>query len=60
MPSLIQLLIIAVVLIGAIAIASIVMQKMGWAIPDFVVKIFWIVVCVVIAVLAIRFIASLL
>jgi hypothetical protein len=56
---LIGLLLAAVVIAGAIGILYVVMKVAGIVVPAFVITIFWIVLVVVIAVLAIKYIASL-
>lgn len=53
-------LIVLIVVIGAIAIAYVAARAMGVAIPDWVIKILWIIGIVVVAVVAIRFLATLL
>jgi hypothetical protein len=53
--SLIQLIITAIVLAGVIGIAIIAIRAAGLNIPPWVIQIFWIVVIVVVAVFAIRF-----
>jgi hypothetical protein len=55
----IRLIIVAVVIAGCIGIAYVAAHAAGVAIPGFVITILWIVFAVVVAVLAIRFIASL-
>ena len=51
---------IYIIIIGAcIAITYIALRQFGVVIPAFVIQIFWIVVAVVMAILAIRFIMSL-
>lgn len=52
-------LIMIVVIIGAIAIAYVVTNAVGIAIPAFIITILWIVLAVVIGVVAIKFIWSL-
>lgn len=54
-----SLLIFAVIVIGACAIAYIACKAMGVEVPDWVVKIGWVIVIVVVAVVAIRFLATL-
>jgi hypothetical protein len=56
--NLIQWLIVAIVVAGCIGIAVVVFRQANFTIPPFVKLIFWIVVCVVIAVVAIKFLAS--
>lgn len=56
--SLLQLIIWAVIVAGAIGILIVVAGVAGIVVPHFIVTILWIVLAVVIAVLAIRFIAS--
>lgn len=53
-------IVMIVVIIGAIAIAYVVANAVGIAIPAFIIKILWIVLAVVIGVFAIKFIYSLL
>lgn len=56
--SAVRLIIVAIVIAGCIGIAFVAAQAAGIVIPGFVVTILWIVFAVVIAVAAIRFIAS--
>ena len=56
---LIGLILAAVVIAGAIGILYVVMKVAGIVIPAFVITILWIVLVVVIAVVAIKYIASL-
>lgn len=56
--TLIQWVIIAIVVAGVIGIAMVVVKQAGIAIPPFVVTIFWICLCVVVGVIAIKFLAS--
>lgn len=58
--SVIHLLILLVIVLGAAAIAAVVIKKIGLKIPAFVVTILWIVFAVVVGVVAIKLIASLL
>ncbi len=56
--SLVQIL-IAIIVIGAvIGITYVALQQFGISIPSFVVKIFWIVVVAVVAILAIKFLVG--
>ncbi|CEF48303.1 unnamed protein product [uncultured bacterium] len=57
--SLVQLLVLIIVVGGAIAITYIILQQMGIAIPDWLVRIFWVIVAVVIGIFAIQFVMSL-
>jgi len=57
---LIHWVLIAIVLAGIIGIALVVIRQAGVAIPGWVIQIFWIVLAVVVAVIAIRFLAGLL
>lgn len=57
--TLIQWVIIAIVLAGIIGIALVVVRQAGIAIPGWVVQILWIVLAVVVAVVAIKFLAGL-
>lgn len=54
-----QILIYIVVIAAAIAIVYVALQQFGITIPPFVVRVFWIVVCCVLAVLAIKFLLGL-
>jgi hypothetical protein len=56
--SLVHLLIMVVVIAACVGIAYIALQQFGVAIPRFAVLIFWICCCAVLAIFAIRFIAS--
>jgi hypothetical protein len=58
--TLVQYVIIAVIVCGVIGIGMIALRQSGIAIPPFVISIAWIVLVVVVAILAIKFIASLL
>jgi hypothetical protein len=60
MWSVVSLAIFIVVVVGLAAIVYTVCRGFGIAIPDWVVKVGWIVLGVLIAVVAIQFIASLL
>ncbi len=55
---LIQWVIVAVVLAGIIGIAMVVVRQTGIGVPDWVFQILWIVLVVVVAVVAIRFLAG--
>lgn len=52
--------VIAIVLIGIIAIAYVIIRQMGVNIPPFVTQILWIIILVVLGVVAINFLLSLL
>jgi uncharacterized protein (DUF983 family) len=56
--SLTEMVVFAVVLIGILAIAVIAANAMGVVIPTWVVNMLWVVVIVVVAVFAIKFIAG--
>ena len=56
----IQWLIVAIIVAGCIGIAIVASKQAGIVIPQFVRTIFWIVLCCVIAVIAIKFLASML
>lgn len=58
--SIVQMLILAVVILGGLAIVYVAAGAMGVAIPAFVVTLFWIVVVVILAVFAIKLIAGML
>lgn len=61
MPDVISLLIAFIVVAGICAIAYIIVKyALGIVIPDWVVKIAWIIVAVFVGVIAIRFLAGLL
>jgi len=51
-------LILAIVVLGVIAIAWVVIKQLGITIPPFIIAILWIVLAVVIGVAAIKFIAG--
>ena len=53
-----QLLIYVVVIAACIGIVFLALQQFGVSIPPFAVRIFWIVVCAVLAIVAIRFVLS--
>ncbi len=56
--SFIQLVIAIIIVVGVVAILFLVFRQLGIAIPGWVIQIFWIVVLVVVAILAVKFIAS--
>lgn len=56
---LVHWLMIGIVIAGVVAIFYVVLQKMGVVVPDFIVKIFWIIVACVVGILAIKLIVSL-
>lgn len=56
----VQILIIIIVIAACIGILWVALRQFGVSIPPFVVQIFWIVVCAVIAILAIKVILGLL
>jgi len=56
----IQWLIVAIVIVGCIGIAIIAARQAGITVPPFFVKILWIVLCCVIAIMAIKFLATML
>lgn len=57
--SIIQLIVVAIILAGAFGILFIVLRQTGVAIPPWAIQIFWIVLVVVVAVIAVKFIAGL-
>lgn len=57
--SIVHWVIMIIVIAAVVAIMHIVLGKMGVAIPDWVVQIFWIIVLAVVGILAIKFIFSL-
>ena len=54
-----QLLIYVVVIAACIGLVYVALQQFGVAIPAFAVKIFWIVVCAFLVIVAIRFVLAL-
>lgn len=54
-----ELLVWIIILAGIVAIVYIALRQFGITIPPFVVQIFWVVICVVLAVIAIRFLLTL-
>jgi hypothetical protein len=54
-----QVVIAIVVIAAVLGIMWVALRQFGIAIPDFVVKIFWICVCAVVAIVAIKFVLSL-
>ncbi len=56
--SIVQLVILAIVLIGVFGILFVVLRQSGVNIPPFIVTIFWIVVCCAVAIFAIRLLMS--
>jgi len=57
--TLIQWIVIVIVIAGIIGIALVVVRQAGISIPGWVVQILWIVLAVVVAVVAIKFLAGL-
>ncbi len=57
--TLIHWIIVAIVIAGIIGIALVVIRQTGIVIPDWVITIFWIVLVVVVAIVAIKFLAGL-
>ncbi len=58
--TLIHWVLVAIVVAGIIGIALVVVRQAGIAIPGWVIQILWIVLAVVVAVVAIKFLAGLL
>ena len=56
---LIHWIIVAIVCAGIIGIALVVIRQAGIAIPEWIITILWIVLAVVVAVVAIKFLAGL-
>jgi hypothetical protein len=56
--SIVQLVIMAIVVAGVIGIGMVAIRASGVTIPDWAVRIFWIVVIVVFAVFAIKLLMS--
>ena len=54
-----DLLIAVVILAACIGITYVALRVFGITIPEWVIKIFWIVVAAIVAIAAIRFVASL-
>lgn len=57
---LMQMIIIAIVIAGALAILFVALKHFGIAIPPWAVSIFWIVIVVFVSVIAVKFLWSLL
>lgn len=57
--SIVQIVIAIIVIAAVVGILYIALQQFGVTIPPFVVKVFWILVCAVVCILAIKFLASL-
>ena len=57
--SIVQVVIAIIVIAAVVGIMYVALQQFGVAIPPFVVKVFWILVCAVVCILAIKFLASL-
>jgi len=57
---LIQWIVALIIICGIIAIMYIILGVLGYTIPPWVIRIFWICVAVVVAIFAIKFLASLL
>lgn len=58
--TLVHWIIIAIVVAGVIGIAIVVFRQAGISVPAWAVQIFWIVAVVVVAILAIKFILTML
>jgi len=56
--SIVNLLILAIVVAAVIGITVIIVRQMGVPIPDWIVKIFWIVVAVLVGIFAIKLVLS--
>lgn len=56
--TIVQWAILIVVVAGIIGIVLVCLRQFGIGIPGFVTQIFWILLCVIVGVLAIRFLAS--
>ncbi len=56
--SLVQIIVAIIVIAACLGIMFVALRQFGVTIPPFVVMIFWIVVCAVVAIIAIRFVAS--
>jgi hypothetical protein len=56
--SLVHLLVMVVVIAACVGIVLIALRQFGVAIPPFMVQIFWICLCAVIAIFAIKFVAG--
>lgn len=54
-----SLLVFLVIVVGCFAVAFVACRAMGVEIPDWVIKIGWIILIVVVAVVAIRFLLTL-
>jgi len=55
----VQLAILIVVIAAVVGIVFVALRQFGIQIPQFVITIFWIVVCAVVAIIAIKFVAEL-
>ncbi len=55
---LIHLVVVGIVIAGIVGIALVVIRQAGIAIPGWVIQILWIVLAVVVAVVAIKFLAG--
>jgi len=56
--SLVHLLVMVVVIAACIGIVLIALRQFGVSIPPFMIQIFWICLCAVIAIFAIKFVAG--
>ncbi len=56
---LVDIIIFIVIIAACVGIMYIALQQFGVSIPPFIVKIFWIVVVCIVAIIAIRFVAGL-
>jgi hypothetical protein len=54
-----EILVAVVIIAACVGVVYVALQEFGVAIPPWVVRIFWICLCAVVAVLAIRFLLSL-
>lgn len=57
--SFVHIIIVCIVVAACVGIALVAFRQFGIVIPQFVVYIFWIVLCAVLAIFAIRFVAGL-
>jgi hypothetical protein len=57
--SIIQLALLLIVCAGIVAVVMVILKQIGVAVPEWIVRILWIVFAVVVGVVAIKFIASL-
>ncbi len=57
--TLVHLIVMVIIIAAVVGVMYVILNKMGVAIPDWIVKIFWILVAAVVGIVAIKFLLSL-